>query len=95
MGENGGRAMKLLVIVVGVIVATSALAQEMVTPPKEPLMPGEAESLVKESCEYLETINGIKIWGGDCVSASPSAEAVRPKKNARQRKAKKRKPLLL
>ena len=83
--------MKLLLIAAGVIVATSALAQEMVTSPKTPLMSGQEEPLIKEGCEYLETINGIKIWGGDCVSASQSTEVVTPKKKAISKKPRKRK----
>ena len=50
-------------------------------------MTSEPEPLVPEKCEQIDTWNGLKIWAGDCISASPpeTAAAVSGKKTTEEK----------
>ena len=81
--------MKLVVAVVAVaIISTDALAEvgiEHVV--KAVPSAAEPESLLPERCEFLEVRDGVKLWRGDCVSASPHAKFIAPKKQSWRQKS--------
>lgn len=80
--------MRRVLVVYAMIISTNALAQVAIedrAPSVSPVI-DEPESLLPESCELLEVINGVKIWRGDCVSAS-ALEPRTAKKGPGERKA--------
>jgi hypothetical protein len=85
--------MRAFLIAAALVVATQALAQTETPPTNPDPMSREPEPLVPEKCEQIDTWNGLKIWAGDCVSASPqeTATAVSEKK-LRKKKRKKKSP---
>jgi hypothetical protein len=81
--------MRLFLIAAALVVTTHAVAQTMTPPLTSNPMTSEPEPLVPERCEQIDTWNGLKIWAGDCVSASPPETAtVVSEKNLRKKKRK-------
>ena len=62
--------------------------------PNSSALDAEAEPLVHDGCDHIDTWNGTKIWAGNCVTAPPEAVKSYPKAKVKQRKPKKRKPPL-
>ena len=83
----------ILALVASAIISTAAPA-EVGTRHIVKYVPfaGEPEPLVPERCEFLEVRDGVKLWRGDCISASPYRKFVAPKRKSlkKSRSAKKR-----
>ena len=84
--------MILRLIAAAVIVSSTAFAQGL-TPsmPNNATSDAEAEPLVHDGCDHIDTWNGTKIWEGNCVSPAPAAATTSPKAKVEKRKSKKRK----
>jgi len=82
--------MRLVLMVVAVgIIATDARAEVGIAHVLKAVpVAAEPEPLVPERCEFLEMKDGVKLWRGDCVSASPYAKYVAPKKKSWKQKSK-------
>lgn len=79
----------VLAIVAVVIVSTDAPAEVGIEHAVKavPFAIGEPEPLLPERCEFLEVRDGVKLWRGDCVSASRYAKSVAPKKKTWRQKS--------
>lgn len=68
------------------IVSTDALAEVGLEDVAKsvPVATGEPEPLIPERCEFVGISQGVKLWRGDCVSASLIA---RNKKSRRKNRA--------
>jgi hypothetical protein len=65
--------MKLIFASVAItVISTGALAQRGVEDlvKGKPVALGESEPLLPERCEFVGVRQGVKLWRGDCVSAS-------------------------
>ena len=86
--------LEALATVAIVIISTHALAEVGIRHGvKSAPFAGEPEPLLPERCEFLEVRDGVKLWRGDCISASPYGKFVAPKKKSwrqKSRPAKKR-----
>jgi hypothetical protein len=69
--------MKPLIGLIALLFATSALAQA--APQKAgKKSPVQAKPQAPMGCKLVGTVKGTKIWAGDCVAVTPSAEAPPP-----------------
>jgi hypothetical protein len=69
--------MKLLIGIIALLFATSALAQG--APPKAAKKPPAlAKPQAPMGCKLVGTVKGSKIWAGDCVAVTPAAETPPP-----------------
>ena len=69
--------MKPLIGLIALLFATSALAQA--APQKAgKKSPVQAKPQAPMGCKLVGTVKGTKIWAGDCVAVTPSAEAPSP-----------------
>ena len=74
-----------MVVAVGII-ATDARAEVGIAHVLKAVpVAAEPEPLVPERCEFLEMKDGVKLWRGDCVSASPYASMLLQRKNRRDK----------
>ena len=64
--------MRLSLVAAALIFTTHAVAQtKSIPPPPNPNpMNGESEPIAPGKCEQIDTWNRLKIWAGDCVSAT-------------------------
>jgi hypothetical protein len=75
-------------VVVAAIISTDALAEVGIEHAVKAVpFAAEPEPLLPERCEFLQIRNGVKFWRGDCVSASPYATDVTPKKKSWSQKS--------
>jgi hypothetical protein len=79
----------IFALVAVVIVSTDAHAEVGIEDVVKatPVAIGEPEPLLPERCEFLGVRDGIKLWRGDCISASRYAQFVATKKKLSRQKS--------